>query len=151
MRFRAEDRIVDAHQWWKNGDHPDDESEVLVSTLDGTEFLSEGNVVRRFRHPEFPGAELHRDCGSAWDNHGWIDAPDLPVCPGDWIGSVLDGDAVAYIVRKDIGDLDGLGEFETVKVTSCRDCDYINYGEEHTGTSHTPGDHVVDEYEVTTG
>lgn len=68
--------VVEAHQWWKNGDHPDD------GPAD-----REGKVVRYFRHPHVPGNHPCEYCGRIMHDHGWIDTVQggHTVCPGDWI------------------------------------------------------------------
>lgn len=73
--FRKKPVVIEAHQWFKNGDHPED----------GTE--GEGKVVRYFRHPDVPGASVCQHCGKAMRVHGWIDTLEGGhiVCPGDWI------------------------------------------------------------------
>lgn len=67
---------VFAHQWFGDGDHPEDGP--------GSEAL----VVRRFRRPEpqYAGDVIHKGCGRRWDEHGLLGtlAPET-VCPGDWI------------------------------------------------------------------
>lgn len=81
-------RPVDAHQWHKNGDHPNDDSVELQSS-DGP-FLSEGEVVRRYIHPNMNGDHYCTKCGNRAKIHGWIDQGDegLTVCPGDWVVSM---------------------------------------------------------------
>lgn len=81
-------RPVDAHQWRKNGDHPLDRSVNLLSS-DGP-FLSEGEVVRRFLHPNMSGEHYCAKCGNRAKRHGWIDqgSDGLTVCPGDWVVSM---------------------------------------------------------------
>jgi hypothetical protein len=83
--------IVKAHQWFKNGDHPDDESTIIESPGD-TILFSEGKVVRRFRHPYTNGKEDCLDCGRKYNEHGWIDELlKKAVCPGDWIITLPSG------------------------------------------------------------
>lgn len=87
---------IEAYQWFKNGDHPRDSSE-LITPEDGPAFLSEGKVVRRFRDPKFPDSSVCPQCGNRMMDHGWMDPARLDlfgttddyygsmVCPGDWI------------------------------------------------------------------
>jgi len=77
---------VKAFQWWKNGDHPEDESELITGS-DGEMFLSEGKIVRRFNHPNISSQEKCEVCDHVMGNHGWIDRGEngLRVCPGDMI------------------------------------------------------------------
>jgi len=85
-KYRKKPVVIEAHRWFKNGDHP--EVHVLTDG-DGKEFLSEGKVVRRFRRPDFNGEDYCPLCGFKFHIHGWIDTPEgrsgYNVCPGDWI------------------------------------------------------------------
>jgi len=82
-RYRKKPVIIDAIQWFKNGDHPEDQS---------TE--KEGNVVRYYRNPLVNGAGLCKHCGIVMVNHGWIDTLEGGhiVCPGDWIIKGIKGE-----------------------------------------------------------
>ncbi len=84
-RFRKRAIVVEASQWFKNGDHPEDDCRELVG--DDGPFLSEGRVVREFRRPDVPGIDLCEHCGRKMDDHGWIDTLEGGhiVCPADWI------------------------------------------------------------------
>lgn len=77
-KFRKKPVVIEATQWHKNGDHPDD------GPAD-----TEGAVVRYYRHPDVPGRSAHdvATCGRVWHDHGWIDTLEggHNVCPGDWI------------------------------------------------------------------
>ncbi len=79
-------KIKKLYRWYINGDHPDDTCEVLESE-EGRKFLSEGKVVRRFRHPYIPGDSHCKICGNIMHLHGWIDQgiAGITVCPGDYI------------------------------------------------------------------
>lgn len=79
---RSYHKVVEATQWFKNGDHP----------LDSDYPNQEGAVVRFFRSSvqEQSGFLVHDVCGRVWHDHGWIDPgerdiPDGYVCPGDWV------------------------------------------------------------------
>lgn len=76
--YRKRPVEVEATQWFRNGDHPDD------GPAD-----SEGEVVRYFRRPEpeYGGKLVHDKCSRTWHDHGWIDTLEggHTVCPGDWI------------------------------------------------------------------
>lgn len=79
---------IEAHQWFRNGDHPDDKvGEWAEDQLGGRYMRQEGAVVQFFRHPDLPGDERHDKCGKTWHDHGWIDqGPDgITVCPGDYV------------------------------------------------------------------
>ena len=86
MKFRKKPVVIDATQWFKNGDHPKDGTR----TFEDGEFkgeLLEGKVVRYFRHPTISGKNGCRFCDDIMHNHGWIDTVQGGhiVCPGDWI------------------------------------------------------------------
>lgn len=85
-RFRNRPIEIEAHQWFKNGDHPDDNCETFTGS-DGKPFQGEGKVVRYFRHPDFSGQEVCNQCDHTFHEHGWIDEGEegCNVCPGDWI------------------------------------------------------------------
>lgn len=89
MKYRRKPIEVDAHQWWKNGDHPDDRvGEFERDPIDMSSYVRrEGAVVRYFRHPDYPGEQTHDICEQTWINHGWIDNPKegYIVCPGDMV------------------------------------------------------------------
>lgn len=93
MKFRKKPVVIDATQWFKNGDHPADHhvmDEDLVRTwpsMDEYRDNVEGAVVRRFRHPETPGEHKCMYCNVIMHEHGWIDTLEggHVVCPGDWI------------------------------------------------------------------
>jgi len=97
MKVILKEREFEAHQWFKNGDHPQDYSEVHADFEGGImrEFTAaeckakgwEGDVVRYFRHPEIPGNTICSICGKYMHEHGFIDLGPggYTVCPGDWI------------------------------------------------------------------
>ena len=93
MKFRKIPVVIEATQWFKNGDHPQDYSENVVA-IDGTIFQSEGLVVRYYRTPDIDGQESCEQCGNIMHNHGWIDASlgGHIVCPGDWIITGVKGE-----------------------------------------------------------
>lgn len=100
-RFRKRPVVIEAHQWHQNGDHPDDDCVTLRPTGDES-FLSEGRVVRYFRHPELMGTKKCSGCGEALHVHGWIDTLEggHTVCPGDWIITGVQGER--YPCKPDI-------------------------------------------------
>ena len=92
MRVKKKPVVVDAFQWRKNGDHPNDHVGERVSdptNWSGGYIRREGAVVRFFRRPEpeYGDGKIHQDCGYTWHQHGWIDTLEggHTVCPGDWI------------------------------------------------------------------
>ena len=78
--------LVEAHQWFKNGDHPEDACQIHALGDGGTR-LSEGHVVRYFRRPGRSGDVVCEYCGKPMHEHGWIDTfgSGHIVCPADWI------------------------------------------------------------------
>jgi hypothetical protein len=72
-KYRKKPVVVEASQWFKNGDHP----------FDGP---GEGSVVRYFRRPG-DDRGLCSQCKGPLHGHGWIDTLEAGhrVCPGDWI------------------------------------------------------------------
>ena len=98
-KYRKKPIIVEATQWFKNGDHPEDrwpedyrsdsgpDEGVLPERL-------EGRVVRYFRRPDIQGTSLCSECGKTFHVHGWIDTLEdgHRVCPGDWIITGVKGE-----------------------------------------------------------
>lgn len=93
---------LEATQWFKNGDHPNDYATDVIGlengemkTFTGTfrkENNWEGEVVRYFRHPQIAGELICPKCHQTMHVHGWIDQNFLAclkdsniVCPSDWI------------------------------------------------------------------
>lgn len=103
QRFRKKPIEIQATQWWKNGDHPDDQVGELVDDPIGGESYRriEGAVVRFFRHPRLPGDQVH-ECGRTYHDHGWIDTLEGGhiVCPGDWVITGVQGER--YPCKPDI-------------------------------------------------
>lgn len=124
MKFRKKPVIVEATQWHKNGDHPNDFDKEKVG-LEGGELKTwtgaevkangwEGQVVRYFRHPAIPGTDTCKGvdrngnpigCGRMFHDHGWIDTLEggHNVCPGDWIITGVKGER--YPCKPDIFEL----------------------------------------------
>ncbi len=101
MKYRKKPIVIDATQWFKNGDHPEDGA-------------GEGSVVRFFRDPRIAGDYACQHCETEMHRHGWIDTPILltpgrpslaplegghVVCPGDWI---IAGIGEHYPIKPDI-------------------------------------------------
>ena len=78
---------IKAYQWFKNGDHPNDNCEIFDAG-DGP-FQGEGKVVRYYRHPDVDEMESCECCGNIMHLHGWIEdgnnGDGYIVCPGNWI------------------------------------------------------------------
>lgn len=90
-KFRKKPVVIDATQWFKNGDHPQDDSTRGGTTPDGE--LWEGHVVRYYRHPDVPDGICKHCLNMMWD-HGWIDTLEGGhiVCPGDWVITGVKGE-----------------------------------------------------------
>jgi hypothetical protein len=97
MKFRKKPVVIEATQWFKNGDHPEDYAKdtegfengrvVIFSGAERKEKNWEGGVVRYYRRPEGDGEKLCMYCNVRMHEHGWIDTSEGGhiVCPGDWI------------------------------------------------------------------
>lgn len=91
-KFRKRPVVIDATQWFKNGDHPEDNCHEIKGS-DEKLFLSEGKVVRYYRDPDDDGRRKCEECGRIMHDHGWIDIfrDGYTVCPDDWIITDIDG------------------------------------------------------------
>ena len=98
MKFKKRPVVVEAHQWFKNGDHPEDNSKNVFYPDDPIE----GEVVRYFRRPDVPDRSACNECGRIFHAHGWIDTLEdgHRVCPGDWIITGIKGER--YPCKPDI-------------------------------------------------
>lgn len=86
MKYRKKPVLTEATQWFKNGDHPQDESEPLPKA-DGAPRLSEGKVVKYFQSLKIPGGRFCQECGNAMQKHGILHGlnGEEIVHPGDYI------------------------------------------------------------------
>lgn len=103
MKFRKKPVVIDATQWFKNGDHPLDATRTVVPVPgDGEPYQTEGKIVRYFRRPGSPGETPCRNCGVRTQEHGWIDTSEGGhiVCPGDFVITGLKGER--YPCKPDI-------------------------------------------------
>jgi hypothetical protein len=107
MKYRKRPVVIDATQWFKNGDHPsDDVFRPFEDTGQVPAEPREGKIVRYFRRPEpeYAGTLVHdySTCGMRWHAHGWIDTLEggHTVCPGDWIITGVKGEY--YACKPDI-------------------------------------------------
>ncbi len=93
MKFRKKPVVIEATQWFKNGDHPDDGPENR-----------EGDVVGFYRAPEINGMSKCKHCGKQMQDHGWIDTLEggHVVCPGDWVITGVVGER--YPCKPDVFD-----------------------------------------------
>jgi hypothetical protein len=102
---------IEAHQWFKNGDHPEDDcymvkpDPTIWAEGEREPFLSEGKVVRYYRHPNVDGAVDCHHCGKPMHDHGWIDTLEAGhnVCPGDFIITGVKGEL--YPCKPDVFEL----------------------------------------------
>lgn len=104
MKFKKKPVVIEAIQWFKNGDHPLDDCSKII-TDQGNGGLTEGKIVRYFRLPYKPGTDLCEHCMDLMHNHGWIDTLEGGhiVCPGDWIITGVKGEH--YPCKPDIFEL----------------------------------------------
>jgi len=100
-KFRKKPIVIEATQWFKNGDHPEDNCETFRDN-NNQPFQGEGHVVRYYRRPELDGQNLCKHCGILMYYHGWIDTLEAGhnVCPGDWIITGIRGEL--YPCKSDI-------------------------------------------------
>lgn len=91
--FRKKPVVVEATQWFKNGDHPQDDCE-MVRDGDKPIYQTEGEVIRRYRHPAVSGDTTCHRCSGKMHEHGWIDTLEGGhiVCPGDWVITGVQGE-----------------------------------------------------------
>jgi len=106
MRFRKKPVVIEATQWFKNGDPEDGVGELVKDPLDNDTAYErkEGVVVRHYRHPDDDGERLCEHCGVRMHDHGWIDTLEggHNVCPGDWVITGVQGER--YPCKPDIFD-----------------------------------------------
>ena len=103
MKYRKKPVVIEATQWHKNGDHPDDgPCESAFEPAYEPTSPHEGEVVRYFRRPDVDGAARCRECDCRFSIHGWIDTLEggHRVCPGDWIITGVKGER--YPCKPDI-------------------------------------------------
>ena len=95
MKYRKKPIVIEAHRWFKNGDHPNDGPAYKYGDPIA------GHIVRYFRRP-VRANEKCTECGFIFHQHGWIDTPEGGhlVCPGDWIITGVNGDL--YPCKPDI-------------------------------------------------
>lgn len=86
MKYRKKPILVEATQWFKNGDHPEDYPS-LMHDREAREHGAEGNVVKPYRKVDADCDTYCPTCGGLKYNHGWIDNSEggLLVCPGDYV------------------------------------------------------------------
>ena len=86
MKYRKKPVVIEATQWFRNGDHPEDRwtDEGVIHPDEG---VVEGRVVRYYRNPDDAERRVCEFCGKIMPLHGWIDTIQGGhiVCPCDWI------------------------------------------------------------------
>lgn len=103
MKYRKKPVVIEATQWFENGDHPlDDVMRPFEDTGKIPAVPREGKVVRYFRRPDISGCDVCRHCHRSMHVHGWIDTMDggHNVCPGDFIITGIKGEI--YPCKPDI-------------------------------------------------
>jgi len=115
MLFRKKPVVIDATQWFKNGDHPQDYAKDVEGFKNGQHHVYdkcvastngwEGQVVRHYRHPEVAGDTPCKHCGQTMHDHGLVETLEGGhiVCPGDWIITGVKGEH--YPCKPDIFDV----------------------------------------------
>lgn len=103
MFYRKKLVIIEATQWFKNGDHPNDDCETFDAG-EGT-FQGEGEIVKYYRRPELNGQNPCAKCSIIMHEHGWIDTLEggHVVCPKDWIITSVKGEF--YPCKPDIFEM----------------------------------------------
>lgn len=100
--FRKKPVTISAVQWFKNGDHPEDDvfrPDKATGMVPAAP--QEGAVVKYFRNPE-TDEDACKYCGCVIRSHGYIKTLEGGhiVCPGDWIVTGVQGER--YPVKPDI-------------------------------------------------
>ena len=103
MKYRKKPVVIEAEQWFKNGDHSEDGCEMFDAGKGP--FQGEGHVVRYYRNPDDDGKRRCQHCGNIMHLHGWIDTLEggHNVCPGDWIIKGIKGEF--YPCKPDIFEM----------------------------------------------
>ena len=95
-KYRKKPVVIDAVQWFKNGDHPKDHSVTIMNPLNYEYCLSEGEVVGRFHDPDlkYVGVDNCPGCKKPYLEHGSVETLEglMIVCPGDWIITGVKGE-----------------------------------------------------------
>ena len=105
-KYRKKPVVIEASQWFKNGDHPEDDCfRPFEDTGRKPIEAREGKIVRYFRRPDVSGNLACEHCQNPMNDHGWIDTLESGhnVCPSDWIITGVKGEH--YPVKDDIFQL----------------------------------------------
>ena len=112
MKYRKKPVVIDAHQWFKNGDHPLDYNKPYHGLENGIirEFTPderklngwEGDIVGYYRHPKIDGEKQCNICADSMHTHGYIDTLEGGhiVCPTDWVIQGVKGEF--YPIKNEI-------------------------------------------------
>ena len=86
MKYRKKPILIEATRWFKNGDHPNDES-TPIDGPDESQRITEGKVVRYFQRLNIPGGRFCPECGNIMQRHGILDGlnGEEVICPGDYV------------------------------------------------------------------
>ena len=100
-KCRKKPVVIEANLWFQNGDHPEDDREVIYDNLTGLPFFGEGKIVRYYRRPDVSGDVTCSSCAKPMHDHGWIDTPldGSTVCPGDVI--IADQQGAYFVLTRD--------------------------------------------------
>lgn len=83
-------QLEQANQWFKYGDHPNDNCEI-----DENGRYTQAEIVRHFRNPnpKFAGNKFCPKCDDTYHYHGWLDigGDGITVCPSNWVVPGDDG------------------------------------------------------------
>lgn len=103
-KYRKKPVVIDAVQWFKNGDHPEDNATAILDYPNGSRprVIREGNVVSYYKHDNVEGYNKCKHCDNLIQKHGWIDTLEGGhiVCPGDYIITGIKGER--YPCKPDI-------------------------------------------------
>jgi hypothetical protein len=86
MKYKRKEEIIEATQWFENGDHPNDNPK-MYTVLDEV-IKGEGQIVRFFYTSE--DSSVHHICPACgkllqWHGHIENEFGGYVVCPGDFI------------------------------------------------------------------
>ncbi len=86
-KYRRKPLVVEATQWFKNGDHPEDFCKPLRPDDPTCTELTPGKVVRPYHDPGVPGGMGCPKCGKRMSSHEQMVSVkgSGQVCPGDQI------------------------------------------------------------------
>ena len=101
MKYRKKPVVIEATQWFRNGDHPLDHDSIGIDKPTAMDLIKydeylcyEGKVVRYFRHPTVEGHTVCRHCSDSMHRHGFVDTLEGGhiVCPADYIITGVEGE-----------------------------------------------------------